>query len=98
MLAALVLVAGAALLGSDGFTWVRYAVSILALVVAVFAWQAGQWWWLLALVPIAVAWNPVFPFDFAGPVWQALQFLAALLFVAAGVLIKVRNPDQQRRR
>lgn len=98
ILAAIVLVAGAALLGTGGFTWILFAVSILALIVSVFAWQAGQWWWLLVLVPIAVAWNPVVPLPMAGPAWQAAQFLAALVFLAAGILITVDNPDDRNRR
>ena len=63
VLAAIALLAGLALLNSEGFIVIRFAVSILALVVAVFAWQAKQWWWLIGLVPIAVLWNPAFPID-----------------------------------
>ncbi|MBC7724706.1 MAG: hypothetical protein H7146_08160 [Burkholderiaceae bacterium] len=98
VLAAIVLVAGSALLGTDGFVWILYPTSILALVISVFAWQAKQWWWLLVLIPLAIAWNPVLPFGFDGVVWQAAQFIAALLFVAMGVLIRVRNPDDRNRR
>ena len=98
VLAAIVLGAGAALVDTDGFTWVRYAVSILALIVCVFAWQAKHWWWLIVLVPVAIAWNPVVPFGFDGVVWQAVQFVAALVFIAAGILIKVPNTEDRNRR
>lgn len=98
VLAAIVLVAGSVLVESDGFIWILFPVSILALIMCVFAWQANAWWWLIAFVPLAIAWNPVLPFGFGGAVWLAMQFVAALVFVAAGVLIKVRNPDDRNRR
>lgn len=95
ILAALVLVAGVALVGSDGFLWIRFAVSILALIVCVFAVQARQWWWVLALGPVAVAWNPVLPLPFTGLLWQIAHFAAALVFVAAGLLVRVPNGDDR---
>lgn len=98
VLAAIVLVAGSVLLGSDGFIWILYAVSILALIMCVFAWQGKAWWWILAFAPVAVAWNPVYPLPLEGIVWQAMQFVVALVFVAAGMLIKVRNPDDRNAR
>ena len=97
VLAAIVLAAGAALVGTEGFTWIRYVTSILALIVSVFAWQSRQWWWLLGLLPIAVAWNPVIVLPFDGVAWQAVQFVAALVFIAAGLLIKVPNPEDRNR-
>ena len=95
LLGAVVLSAGIALLGTDGFIWIEYVVSILALVISVFAWQARQWWWIIGLVPVAVVWNPVYPFAFEGTVWLAAQFIAALLFVVTAVFIKVPNPDDR---
>ena len=90
VLVTIVLLAGAALIESDTFTVIRYVVSIFALIVAVFAWQARQWWWLIGLVPIAVLWNPVIPIDLGLPdLWLGLQYVAALVFVAAGILIRV---------
>ena len=90
VLAAIALLAGLALLEADGYLVVRFAVSILALVVSVFAWQARQWWWLVGLVPIAVLWNPVFPIDLGMPsLWSALQYVAVFVFLAAGILIRV---------
>ena len=90
VLVTIVLLAGAALIESDTFTVIRYVVSIFALIVAVFAWQARQWWWLIGLVPIAVLWNPVIPIELGLPdLWLGLQYIAALVFVAAGILIRV---------
>jgi len=95
VLVTIVLLAGAALIESDTFTVIRYVVSIFALIVAVFAWQARQWWWLIPLVPIAVLWNPVIPIELGLPdLWLGLQYVAALVFVAAGILIRVDDKSE----
>ena len=97
VLAAIVLLAGLALLESAAFLAIRFAVSILALIVAVFAWQARQWWWLIGLVPIAVLWNPIVPLDLGDDsLWSALQYVAVIVFLVAGILIRVdEKPDAQ---
>ncbi len=90
MIAVIALLVGVAFIDGDGFTVIRYIVSIFALIVAWFAWQAGQWWWLVGLLPIAVLWNPVFPIDLGLPdLWLGLQYGAALVFAATGILVKV---------
>ena len=96
VLATVALLVGVAIIDGDGFTVIRYIVSIFALIVAVFAWQARQWWWLIGLVPIAVLWNPVVPLDLGVPdVWLGLQYGAAVIFLAAGILIRVEDkPDK----
>jgi len=88
ILAVIALLIGVAVITNELFLIVRYAVSILALVMSVFAWQARQWWWLIGLVPVAMLWNPVFPIDIDAPdLWLALQYVAALVMLAAGLLI-----------
>jgi hypothetical protein len=96
LLAAIVLMAGLALLDNPGgYIFIRFAVAILALIVLVFAWQAKQWWWILPLLVIAAAWNPILPPPFSGQWWVAAQFVAAIVFIAAGILIKIVNPDDK---
>jgi len=96
LLGAIVLMSGLALLDSPGaYLWIRYGVSILALIVCVFGWQARQWWWILPLGAIAVVWNPVWVITLSGQGWAAGQFIAALVFIAAGIVIKVRNPESK---
>ena len=95
VIAVMALLIGVALIDSDGFTVIRYIVSIFALIVAVFAWQARQWWWIIGLAPIAVLWNPVVPIQIASPdLWLGLQYGAALIFIAAGVRIRVQDDDK----
>jgi hypothetical protein len=98
LLAAIALLVGVALIESDGFIVVRFVVSILALIVVVFAFQARHWWWIPPLLAVAVVWNPVVPFNFAGPWWIAAQYVAILLFVLAGVFVKVPvKPEDSKR-
>ena len=92
LIAVIALLVGLALIDSDGFTVIRYIVSIFALIVAVFAWQARQWWWLAGLVPIAVLWNPVLPIELGqSELWFGLQYAAAIVFAAAGAFIRVKD-------
>ncbi|MCU1529970.1 MAG: hypothetical protein JWP75_3733 [Frondihabitans sp.] len=99
ILGAIVLLAGLALLdNAGGYLFIRFGVSILALIMCVFSWQAKQWWWIVALLAIAVLWNPVVPLAFHGQVWVALQFVGALVFVLVGILVKVKNPEDRNRR
>jgi hypothetical protein len=96
ILAAIVLLAGLALIESGAFYWIKLGVAVLGAIVAVFAWQARQWWWLPFLAAIVVLWNPIWSIDLhAGYIWVALQYVAAILFIVCGVLIKVPNPDDK---
>jgi hypothetical protein len=94
VLAAIVLLAGLALLGSDGFLWIRYAVAILSLIVAVFVWQARRWAWLPGPLVIAVLWNPAIPFPFAGKAWAIGQLVAAAALVLTGVVASKPLPPR----
>jgi len=87
ILGALVLLFGLAF--ADWYTYVEYAVCILALILCVFSWQAKSRWWLAGLIPIAVLWNPIFPVPGLTPALPLLSLAAAAVFVAAGILIKI---------
>jgi K+-sensing histidine kinase KdpD len=89
LIAAIALLAGTALLDSDVFTVFRYVVSIFALIVLVFAYRGRVWWALPMLAAVAVLWNPVFVVPVQTELWQGLQFVAAALMIAVGVLVKV---------
>jgi hypothetical protein len=94
LLGAIVLIAGFALIGTTWYLYVQYVVSILALIMCVFAGQAKQWWWLAGLLPIAVVWNPVWPLALDDLVLRSLELVAAVVFIGAGIVIKV--PVDQR--
>jgi hypothetical protein len=91
LLGGIILVAGLAVIGNAWFTGVLWGASILALIMCVYAAQAKSWWWLIGLAPIAVLWNPVWPLTTAvnDLVWRLLQLAAAIVFIAAGISIKV---------
>ena len=89
LLAAIVLIAGFALIEGSGFIIIRYVVAILALIIGFFAYQAKQWWWMPLMLAIAVIWNPVFPFGFSGIYWYGAQYAAVIVFILAAIFIKV---------
>ncbi|NQX27931.1 hypothetical protein HQQ81_11330 [Microbacteriaceae bacterium VKM Ac-2854] len=89
ILAAVVLLAGLALVGSDAYVWIQYPVAILAAIVGWFAVQGRGFWWLIGLVPILVLWNPVLPVPLSDTVLSSLSIAAVGVFVAAGLIIKV---------
>jgi hypothetical protein len=76
-------------MGDDWFTLVLFVTAILAAIVGWFSIQARQWWWAPVFLAIAVIWNPVMPLPLTGPVWAGAQLVAAVVFLVAGVLIKV---------
>ncbi len=96
LLVAIVMLAGFALIGQSSYVIIEYVVAIFALIVAWFAFQAKQWWWIPPLLAIAVIWNPVFPFGFSGPFWFAAQYLAILVFIAVAILVKVPITEAQK--
>jgi hypothetical protein len=97
ILAAIVLLAGFALIGNPaGFFWIKTVVAVLAAIVCVYAWQSKQWWWLLPLAAIVVVWNPVWPIDVRpDQLWLGLQYVAIIIFIVTGLLIRIPNPDDK---
>lgn len=96
ILGAIVLLAGLALLESSAFYWIKVVVAVLAAIVGVFAWQARKWWWLPPLAAVVVLWNPVWPINLHQEyIWVILQYVAVVLFIVCGVLIKVPNEDDR---
>ena len=98
ILGAIVAIVGTLLVGSEGFIVIQYVVAILALIVAWFAFQAKVWWVVVLLIAVAVVFNPVFPLPLGTDVLLPAGYVAALVFIAAGVLVKIRNPDDRNRR
>jgi hypothetical protein len=92
LLAAAVLFLAPVLLTVGWMMLVLYATAILAVIVGWFAIQARQWWWAPVFLAIAVIWNPIYPFTFDGLVWGIAGAVAAIVFLVAGALIKVRRP------
>ena len=88
VLGAIALLATIGLIGTDFYLYVRYGVSILALICAVIAIQYRKWWWGLPMLPLAVLWNPAWPFEFGDNVWQLLTLVGSAVFIAVGVFFR----------
>lgn len=98
ILGAIALMIGPIWLGRDAFAIVLYVVSILAVIMLVFAASSTLRVLIIPLALIAIAWNPVYPLDFSGPWWLVAQFVAALAMVLTGVFIRVPLPAEDRGR
>ncbi len=89
LLGAIAAVVGILAIGTGFFIFVQFTVTILAAIIGWFALQGRQWWWLPIPAAIAVVWNPVVPI-MLGAAWQLpAQYIAALGFVVAGLVIRV---------
>ncbi|WP_125131137.1 DUF6804 family protein [Microbacterium sp. 10M-3C3] len=94
ILAAITLFVAPALIAAGWGQVVLYIVAILAAIVGWFAAQAKQWVWVAVFAVIVVLWNPIYPWPWEGGVriaWIAAQPIAAIVFLVAGAVIKVRR-------
>ncbi|ROR33317.1 hypothetical protein EDF63_1725 [Curtobacterium sp. JUb34] len=97
LIAAIVLLACVAIIDSSGFVFARWGVTVLALIVLVFAVRGKTWWAALLMAAVAVCWNPLVTVPIPGQVWAALQILVAALFIVMGIAVKVpREADAPR--
>jgi hypothetical protein len=94
LLGSIVLLATIGLIGTDSYLYVRYAGSILGLIFVVIAIQYRKWWWGLPMLPLAVLWNPVWPFEFDSNAWQILILIGSAVFIAAGVLFRTADTSK----
>ncbi|WP_200938498.1 DUF6804 family protein [Curtobacterium sp. Leaf183] len=96
LLAAIVLLACVALLDAPAFVAVRWGVTVLALIVLVFALRGRTWWAMVLMAAVAVCWNPLVTVPIPGQVWAALQILVAALFIVVGIAVRVPRSAEDR--
>ncbi|WP_260855568.1 DUF6804 family protein [Curtobacterium sp. 9128] len=89
LIAAIVLLACVAFLDQPAFVFARWGVTVLALIVLVFAARGRAWWAAVLMAAVAVCWNPLVVVPIPGQVWAALQVVAAALFIVVGIAVKV---------
>ena len=89
----LVLLGGLLLVGQDAYLYIRFGVSILALITTVFVWQARQWAWVPVPVVVAVLWNPLVPFAFEGQPFRLGHVVAAAALLLTGVFARTNPRD-----
>jgi hypothetical protein len=92
LIGALVLLGGLLLVGQESYLIIRFAVSILALITAVFVWQSRKWAWLPVPVVIAVLWNPVLPFGFSGQPFRLGHVVGAAALLLVGAVVRYTPP------
>lgn len=95
LLTVVVLLATAALVGSDAYTAVRFVVAILAAIVAVMLSQHRLWWWIAVPAAVAILWNPVLPIQLDDWIQQLAHFIAAGLLIL--VALRARVPGENLR-
>ncbi|MBW4040587.1 MAG: hypothetical protein HIU86_00455 [Acidobacteria bacterium] len=89
----IVLLGGLLLVGQDAYLFIRFGVSILAVITAVFVWQSRQWAWLPVPLVVAVLWNPILPFAFAGQPFRLGHLVAAVALLATGAFARYTPRD-----
>lgn len=92
LIAALVLLGGLLLVGQEAYLLIRFAVAILSLITAVFVWQSRSWAWLPVPVVVAVLWNPVLPFGFAGQPLRLGHVVGAVALLLVGAVVRYTPP------
>ncbi|GAB2526480.1 DUF6804 family protein [Paramicrobacterium agarici] len=97
VLGAMALLAGLALITTDLFLYVRFAASILSLIMIVMTIQTKKWYWGLPLLAIAVMWNPAWPVQLPPQGWELASLLGSGLFITVGMLFRVREPVRGRK-
>lgn len=88
LIAALVLLGGLLLVGQEAYLLIRFGVSILSLIAAVFVWQSRRWAWLPVPVVVAVLWNPVLPFAFSGQPFRLGHVVGAIALLLVGAVVR----------
>ncbi|ROR66263.1 DUF6804 family protein [Agrococcus jenensis] len=96
ILLAIALVVGTLLIGSEWYETLRFVIAVLALIIGWFAVQAKHWWWVPVFLAIAVAWNPVAPFDLSSQLGLLAHVGAAVVALVAAVLITAPRADADR--
>lgn len=75
------------------YTFLRWVLSIAAILLAIFAIRFGQLPWLMLAIPIFALWFPPFGVGMTKNAWVLLDLLAGLGLLLAGVLL-VRPADR----
>lgn len=69
------------------YTFLRIAITTIAILLSVAAVKTGDKGWLWVLVPIGIVWNPLIPVFLSRETWAGLNLLAALMLVLAGAYL-----------
>ena len=65
------------------YTFLRWAVTIAAIVVAVVAWRSTFQWVTWPFVGIAILFNPISPVYMTRQSWRPIDIICAIAFLAS---------------
>lgn len=71
------------------YTFLRIAVTVIAIGVAVISARNQKTGWIWAAAPIALLWNPIFPVYLSRQAWAPIDVFAALALLACGIGIRL---------
>ena len=88
---AILLVVAIAPLPYGYYTFLRLAVTFVAVLIGFTAAREGKLGWLWVAIPIGIVWNPLVPISFTRAAWAPLDVVAAVLLVVCGALLRKRS-------
>ena len=65
------------------YTFLRWAVTVAAIVVAAAAWKSGFQWVTWPFVGIAILFNPIAPVYMTRQSWRPIDIICAIAFAAS---------------
>ena len=74
------------------YTFLRWAVTIAAIVVAVVAWKSSAQWVTWPFVGIAILFNPIAPIYMTRQHWRPIDIVCAIAFLASLKIETRRDP------
>lgn len=80
------------------YTFLRWAVTIAAIVVAVVAWKSSSQWVTWPFVGIAILFNPIAPVYMTRHSWRPIDILCAIAFLASLKIETTPQPEMSQGR
>ena len=69
------------------YTFLRWVMSAIAVLLGVFAIRWKQLGWLVVAAPIFILWFPPFQISFEKAVWSPINVVAGIALIAAGAVL-----------
>lgn len=76
------------------YTFLRWAMSAVAVLLAVFAIRWKQLGWLAVAAPIFILWFPPFQIYFEKEVWAPIDVVAGIALIVAGAVLTKPSPSK----
>lgn len=73
------------------YTFLRWAVTVAAIVVAATSWKSPSQWVAWPFVAIAILFNPIAPVYMSRQSWRPIDIISAIAFALS---LKIETPRQ----